>query len=443
MPENLLVYRFFRYCSLLFFNLLTGVLLFGRSFTGILIFNFRLGEIIIGVLFCILIFLVFKHHKNIIWKEVNLTFLPLFFLIIFFVISILFDISEISIYIFKASSFIWVTTIFFISFFLIKFIPHKSWIFIIYLTIPLIIYYLNLFYFPLFLKDFFSKYSDKFDYLKGSDLVASLIFCINVAIFKLKSKKLFLFYSLFLISLYFPFVLFKSKGAFLGLFLYLILFLFNFKKYFKLKISLVLLSVFIVNIYISSWLVSNTQNITSDTEEFNIGGKLNNNVTAVINQKDTISIFDSIYLQNKRIYSLDNNANWRLQIWQDVVFDLLEKNKFIFGYGFYNIIPAMDVPERQGQDGTNENVHNFLINILARGGLILAVLYMLFLYKIFEIFYKNKLAISYLLLILIPLLAVSFFDSSMESVRFPIIFYSSISISIYFLINNSTKNNYN
>ena len=38
----------------------------------------------------------------------------------------------------------------------------------------------------------------------------------------------------------------------------------------------------------------------------------------------------------------------------------------LFGYGYKDKIPAMNIEERQGIDLKNENVHNNFVNILAR-----------------------------------------------------------------------------
>ncbi|MCH1613056.1 MAG: O-antigen ligase family protein, partial [Flavobacteriales bacterium] len=141
-----------------------------------------------------------------------------------------------------------------------------------------------------------------------------------------------------------------------------------------------------------------------------------------------------IYLIDGRIYSNDVTSNWRLQIWQDVINDLFIKNKIFFGYGYNEIIPAMDEVERRGTDGTNENVHNYIINILARGGLAqLAFFIYAYIQTVNKFFIKKEklYAIQFLLTVMI----VSFFDSSMESVRFPVIFYS---VSGFF-IQNSLK----
>ena len=38
-----------------------------------------------------------------------------------------------------------------------------------------------------------------------------------------------------------------------------------------------------------------------------------------------------LYIIDGRIYSNDVTSNWRLQIWQDVIEDLIKKNKILFG----------------------------------------------------------------------------------------------------------------
>ena len=52
--------------------------------------------------------------------------------------------------------------------------------------------------------------------------------------------------------------------------------------------------------------------------------------------------------------------------------DLRAKNLILKGYGYNEIIPVMTdptAPGRLGWDGLNENVHNYFVNVLARGGL--------------------------------------------------------------------------
>ena len=77
---------------------------------------------------------------------------------------------------------------------------------------------------------------------------------------------------------------------------------------------------------------------------------------------------------------------------------------------------------RRGLDGLNENVHNNWFNILARGGLFHLAIFLYFYYLIIKSSFKkdNKLL---LLLFILPLMFVSFFDSSMENSHFPLIYY--------------------
>ena len=57
-------------------------------------------------------------------------------------------------------------------------------------------------------------------------------------------------------------------------------------------------------------------------------------------------------------------------IWQDVYEDTSSSlTTLLFGIGYSETIPAMNISDRSGIDGLNENVHNSFVNIFARGGL--------------------------------------------------------------------------
>ena len=156
---------------------------------------------------------------------------------------------------------------------------------------------------------------------------------------------------------------------------------------------------------------------------------MSDTLTKNVQKNQTNEIFYSFYISDNRLFSTNNTANWRLQIWQDVYYDLLENGKLVTGYGYFEIIPAMDTPVRQGNDGTNEHVHNFLVNILARAGLLGVLGYIILLYQIIKI-YNEKENNYQIIHFIFPLLLTSFFDSSMESVRFPFITYTFIGFFI-------------
>ena len=67
--------------------------------------------------------------------------------------------------------------------------------------------------------------------------------------------------------------------------------------------------------------------------------KTASNLGSIVDSKNSNVIFSSFYIENGRLYSTENNANWRLEIWQDVLFNLIEKEKIIGGYGYSTIIP--------------------------------------------------------------------------------------------------------
>ena len=116
---------------------------------------------------------------------------------------------------------------------------------------------------------------------------------------------------------------------------------------------------------------------------------------------------------------------------QDIFEDTYLKKIVLKGYGYNIKIPAMEPAYRSGNDGTNENVHNFFINIYARGGLIHLLLYLSFFIVLFKSAAQNN-RLKSLAVVFIPLILTSFFDASMENAHYPLIF--------YFLIGKITYN---
>ena len=145
----------------------------------------------------------------------------------------------------------------------------------------------------------------------------------------------------------------------------------------------------------------------------------------LIENKNTVDVFLSFYIYEGRIYSRDGTTDWRLDIWQDIIEDLNDKDQIYSGYGYSSILPIMvdpEAPGRLGEDGLNENVHNYIFTILARGGLIQLILFLYFHYKIF-IIYRQKNLNSFVLVLIIPSMFNAFLDVAMESVQFPLMYY--------------------
>ena len=90
----------------------------------------------------------------------------------------------------------------------------------------------------------------------------------------------------------------------------------------------------------------------------------------------------------------------------------------------------MNDPIRAGDDGLNENIHNFLLNVFARGGVFHFIIYVfLFLFLILKL--KSIHGNYSFLSLIIPILLASFFDASMENAHFPLIFYFALGAISY------------
>ena len=102
----------------------------------------------------------------------------------------------------------------------------------------------------------------------------------------------------------------------------------------------------------SSWVVSRDITVDeyiTDDIKFAITSRyhtINDNV-----YEETVLNISLFYFRDGRIFSSDGNLNWRLQIWQDILRDMVSSDKLINGYGYDGLIPAMDSDQRLGQDG--------------------------------------------------------------------------------------------
>ena len=148
-----------------------------------------------------------------------------------------------------------------------------------------------------------------------------------------------------------------------------------------------------------------------------------------------------LYLENGRVYSGDGNLNWRLAMWQDQIEYMSNEKLIYYGSGYKDKLFVFSVDntgygnDRTGLDKTNENIHNYFVQIFSRGGLLHLLMFIALYFYIFRIYYINT-AKKDILFFAIPILWVSLFDSSMENAHFPIIFY-------YFLGNLFFSNKHN
>ena len=406
---------------------------FDRSAAGLEVFNFRVGEILIFG-FLLVCFILFFQIQNINYfsflKEFILPIRIVNLLIMFFLVSlVVFRSDFFNPYVYRTSSYIWTIGAFFVSLYLFKDIKEYKKLSklatALLLFMPLIHYLFSTGFYPNFIIDIFIQYSDKFTFPKASDVMLSLVVVnlLNIKIFK--NKKFGLFYLITSVSIMLPLLLLMSRGSFLSVLVFTILFLF-FERKFIINNLIYSLTIFVFG-YIAFTLSTYNVNDIDFNQDITVQElSITENIKEIAKKKETRKAFLSFYFQDGRIMSVDNTTNWRLDIWQDVVEDLNNKNQFLLGYGYNEIIPVMldpSAPGRLGRDGLNENVHNYLINVLARGGIFVALIIIYFHYSYIKIW--NKKNENYeIILLFIPAIINSLLDITMEGVQFPIIYYS-------------------
>tara|TARA_Y100000992_G_scaffold146171_1_gene97252 strand:- start:974 stop:2275 length:1302 start_codon:yes stop_codon:yes gene_type:complete len=403
-------------------------ILFTRSFVGLGFFNHLLGEYIVLFGFIYLFFLVLyssKTHRLFSLKIITA-------ILIYYLLQLIFTQANITnTYTFKASSFIAMTSYFYLGLNLPRQNEYiqkiKQWL---PLMLP-IIYFLGSGLYPDFLTNFFIENSDKFQFIKASDvLMGVLIIVFYQTGFNEKRNDLYLF---LIIPAFIPLLLYLSRGSFVAIVLFFVMELFTHRKQFISNLPrtflLALVSMFIFvfstfNIYGNLNFEKSNPLINEELDKRQTE-VIQENLLDLIERRNTVGVVFSLYFEDNVLKSTDGTLNWRLDIWQDLLSDMNISNKNLFGYGYNEILSVMTDPSepgRMGRDGMNENIHNYFLNIFARGGVILLILFVT-LHITFVREWKSINGNYRLANFIIPLLVASFFDISMEGVQFPLNYY--------------------
>ena len=412
--------------------------LFGRTFIGIDLLGYRLGEILVGLSFVIFILyvLIFPGYKKKYFlddKKLNLIMVIL--LISFIIFNFLRSISFTNLFIYQTSTYIWSIGALVLGYIFLDYFPNfvKKEDIILSLLGLFIIYIFSTRGISENLQNVFLGYTDKFEYPKGSDLLIVFIFVMYLLVNKLNFSFMSFNILLFTSALYVPLFLVKSRSGFISIVLFTILVLPRFREVLK-KLDLrFLITIFLTSfIFLSSTSYVVSKNIAIDET---ISEELKFAITSrykTINdnkyEKEVLEL-SLFYFQDGRIFTTDGNLNWRFQIWQDIFQDMYEERKIMFGYGFDDIVPAMDSDQRTGQDQQNINVHNYFVHVLSRGGLTHLSLVLIFYVLLFRKFKSINLHNDFFLLTL-PLIFNSLFDPSMENAHYPLIFYFTLGLII-------------
>lgn len=422
----LIISKFF-----LLFVLISSI--FTRSFLGIYIFEFRLGEYVValGLFFLFVILFLYPKYKSVFGDNlINSYFLIVF---LFFVNLIIDSSSPISTYIFKSSSYIWYISYFFLGYIVFSEVNIKiEYLYFLYFALFLV-YFFNTIYYPEILQKLFLEYSDKFQFSKASEIS---IFYICVTFFSNRlytDKKLF---DLFVISssLILPLIIFKSRSAAIAVILYFLYEIWqNRNKVEKnLKRNFILVSIFIILFSLTSHnLVDNIYTI--DETEQAIAGVFKHKYVYSNTFDEELPLF---YISQNRIFSADGNLNWRLQLWQEGITSLFDEKKLYIGFGYKEIIPIFNDVNFSTLDKSNNNAHNFFLNVFLSGGVIALFAIFLFFYFVIKNNYASQ-KISNLFSFIFPLFFISMFDGSMENPYFGMMFYLFLSI---FFVNKNKVN---
>lgn len=400
-------------------------MLFTRSVVGLYLLNIRFGEILVLISFLsslIILLFIFKDSTFFDSKVISLFKLLIVF---FFIVSYLTSTDLLRPYAFRTSSYIWTISYLFVG----SYIISKKNIKILKSSILFLflIYLFSSGNYPEFFIDLFYKFSDKFQFIKGSEITLAYI-CIILVNYKLfENKKVNLSYIILFGALFIPILLVASRGAFLGAIMFIILELFYRKDFIfnNMKFFVILIFLSIPLFLISTLRIGSNNQI--EQIALNPQQEIELALNDVVTKKDITSVFLGFYITDYGyLDSTDPTTSWRLDIWQDVFYDMKSKDILLNGYGYKEIIPVMTdptAPGRLGWDGLNENVHNYFVNILARGGLfqlLIALCFHIYLVWYFKERHGNYRILSFTL----PLLFIASLDAAMEGVNFPIIFYS-------------------
>ena len=162
------------------------ILVFTRSFAGLYINNYRIGEYLVGAGLLTALFLLFIPNKFIkvpLAIHNNYRFL----IIAFFITIYTTGTSLTATYTYRTSSYIWTAAYIFVGYYFLKNKINKN-VFFLYLSGVFIVYIFGTGSYPDFLMNIFRNYGDKFTFVKASDMVLMIIITNIIALNSLEKN---------------------------------------------------------------------------------------------------------------------------------------------------------------------------------------------------------------------------------------------------------------
>jgi len=240
---------------------MTMVFLFSRSFLGVEVLYFKVGEISMLLSLIFLIFSVgFSYKYEIFPKKVTRKFLTtnMLFVMSFVIIVVINNGSFIDTYTYKASSYIWSIGFLYVGLYIGKEIQvtRKISLLVVLYFIYLYAYAVN--DFPSSVVEFILSISDKYEPHKGSDILIMLIIPLFVLNRIFNNPRISLNILLLSSALFLPLLLYKSRGAFVTFLIFIILETYVLRKNFKnsLKSNTIIFILFSTVFLLSSSIVT-------------------------------------------------------------------------------------------------------------------------------------------------------------------------------------------
>ena len=415
----------------LIFTCFMLLIVFTRSFAGLYIFGYRIGEYLVAGGLLLFIYYSAISQRGKLPEEILLLtkYISLSFLIVnFFTYTDIFNRFT-----YKNSSYLWTIAFVFVGFIFFGEFFTKNKFYVLVAGI-IVIYIFGTGSYPDILQTLFRTYGDKFTFVKASDMLFAIVVS-NVIALNVLSSNFANLYFIFSVTTFFPLLIQMSRGTAVALCIFSGLYIiFNLRFYFKLKNLLVLLLLTPLVFIVSTFRVTqyNFSDISIDELETVVIKSAPTEIDKIKRvdnrNSDEIDPFWSFYISDGRLISTDGTFNWRLNIWQDQNDYQKSLNKSLFGYGYNVLLPVFDLQVDSqniwniGHDQQNRHVHNYLVNIYSRGGifqLMVVIGFHLFVYR----YYYKKFNNHLILLMFIPLMFNSMTDITMEGVQFPINFY--------------------
>ena len=309
--KSLEIHKFI-YLSLLFLSMI-----FARSFVGLTLLGFRFGEVFIALCFFFSLFILIPDKylpEQIV--EFSLTRIYKILVVSVFLIALITRSSILSTYFIRSSSYVWSIAFIFFGLYFLNILNNNKYLTILLSTAPIIVYLFSTGRYPDFMMRFFETWSDKFQFIKGSDLMLTYIVVCLTLIKLLKNKYISIGYLFLASGAFFPLLLFNSRGAFIAAFLFFIFHIFfDYKFFWKNKLFTVVIALVSYVIFYSSVLNVYGEFTFIKVNEATKPNIVTEKVTEIAKQKKTVETFRSFYIEDGRLYSDDNTTNWRLDIW--------------------------------------------------------------------------------------------------------------------------------